>query len=288
MIGPGALGGAIIDLISRHNDFSLHSVWGREQASSYFVKETTYKLPADEPFPTKDEDLGNLVIMSVPDDQIADLAYKLSETGISWSNRSVIHLSGSHDNTVLDPLANKGVLTATLHPLQTFTRGDKADRFDGIWFSLHGNDSLFPLLNQLIEPFYARSKVLTSEQKSAMHLAAVFASNYLVSLMDVVEQITLSEGIPDGLTMLEPIVHQTIQNIFEKGPKHSLSGPVARGDRSTVLKHLKQLEDNPEYYKLYQQLGLIAFQIAEASGQAVPSDIMAIRDIFESESDSDE
>lgn len=289
MIGPGALGGAMIDLISQHDVFSLHSVWGRKQSDCYYVKKgTTDKVPADKLFPSQNDDLGTLIIISVPDGQIKSCANRLSDTQILWTKKQVIHLSGNLDSSILDPLKKMGAVTASLHPLQTFTRGDGADRFSGIWFSLHGDASFFSLLNQLIEPFGARSKVLTSQQKSAMHLAAVFASNYLVSLMDVVDDITKGNGIPDGLEMLEPIVHQTIQNIFEKGTKQSLSGPIARGDKSTVGKHLKQLEDNPARYKLYQQLGLIATQIADMSGSADSSDIKEIREIFEPDIDSDE
>jgi len=288
VIGPGALGSAMIDLVSRHSGFTLRSVWGRRSDHSHIIDKTGNKQRPDRKFPYQESDLGQFVIISVPDDQITRVTKRLSEADISWNSRQIIHLSGSIDSSVLKPLANSGALTGSLHPLQTFTRGDTADRFDGIWFSMQGDNQIFPMLKKLIEPFGGRARILSSSQKSAMHLAAVFASNYLVSLMDVVTKITDKNGIDDGFGMLEPIVQQTLQNIISKGSVQSLSGPVARGDLFTIEKHLKQLEENPEYYRLYCQLGKIAATIAKESGQLNETHSTAVRKVFESGLNFDE
>lgn len=286
VIGPGALGRAMIDLVSRHKTYSLHSVWGRSISDNYIVDTNSKKnSPAAKLKPSDDNDLGDLLILAVPDDMLSRVARQLSETAITWNQRSVIHLSGSLDSTVLKPLANQGAVTASMHPLQTFTRGSGADRFSGIWLSLQGDEELFPVLNHLVDPFGARTKVLSSEQKSAMHLAAVFASNYLVSLMDVVDQITDEEGISEGLEMLKPIIHQTLNNIFENGPRQSLSGPVARGDQTTIAAHLERLEKNLDHFNLYRQLGLIASQIAQTSGQLDEKTYRKVRAILDSQFD---
>lgn len=286
VIGPGALGQAIIDLVLRHSGFDLRSVWGRTESTNYFLETSGNKVQANLLFPSKDTDLGHLIIISVPDDQIKNVAQRLSETGVSWKKRYVIHLSGSLDSSILEPLANSGAQIGSLHPLQTFTKGDKAERFDKIWFTMQGDDAIISILDQLIAPCGGQRKILSSTQKSAMHLAAVFASNYLVALMDVVENITIDSDISDGLNMLEPIVHQTVKNINSKGSKKSLSGPVARGDTTTIKKHLEQLKKNPGHQKLYCQLGLQASEIAKESGQLKKPKFDIIRDIFESVSNN--
>lgn len=283
VIGPGALGSTMIDLIARNPDFTIHSVWGRSKSDSYSLdSETGKKVCPGHSKPSKDHDLGEVVIMAVPDDEIISVARQLSDAKIKWNHRSVIHLSGSLSSGVLKPLKDCGAQTASMHPLQTFTRGDTADRFSGIWLTLQGDAKLFPLLNQLVEPFGAQTKVLTKDQKKAMHLAAVFASNYLVSLMDVVDHITDRADITNGAEMLKPIVHQTIKNIFDKGTTRSLSGPVARGDQSTIAAHLKQLESSPVHINLYQQLGLIASQIAQSSGQLDEEASQMVRSLLKS------
>lgn len=262
VIGPGSLGTAIIDLIVAHSNFSLTSVWGRKSTDSYFFLPGGDKRSAKKAFPSDEPDLGELIIISVPDNKISKIAHRLTDVPISWNQRSVVHTSGSLDSSVLSPLADAGAKTASMHPLQTFTKGDSYERFKNIWVSLQGDESLFPVLRSLVEPFGAYTRVLDSEQKSAMHLSAVFASNYLVSLMKIVEEIANDSGIDDGLEMLEPIIRQTLENISERGPDHSLSGPVARGDTQTIQKHLNQLKSSPNKEQLYRRLGMIAADIA--------------------------
>ena len=262
VIGPGALGNAIIDLIEAHSQFYLKSVWGRHPSDSYLVQPDGGKKPCTKQFPSDELDLGRLVIICVPDNAIPDIAFRLSDTAVSWNCRSVVHTSGSLDCTVLNPLADEGAKTASMHPLQTFKRGDSRERFHQIWISLQGDESLFPMLKSLVEPFGAITRKLNAEQKSAMHLSAVFASNYLVALMKVVDEIAAENGVDDGLEMLEPIIRQTLDNITRMGPDRSLSGPVARGDTQTINKHLSQLKSHPNFQQLYRRLGLVASDIA--------------------------
>lgn len=282
VFGPGALGGAMIDLITKHPQFTLHSVWGRSAADSYYYSESEgKKRTAEKSFPDQYGDLGKFIILAIPDDQLSAVAGRLSEIDVNWKEFHVIHLSGSHDVAILTPLIDTGASVASIHPLQTFTRNDSASRFDGIWFTFQGDPSLFPRLNSLITPFGARSIPMSADQKSAMHLAAVFASNYVVSLMEVVQQITEKNEIDNGLELLRPIVHQTLENIFERGTVQSLSGPVARGDCSTIEKHLNQLEDNPEHTELYRSLGVIASQIAQKSGQLNAEKARQVKNLLE-------
>lgn len=262
VIGPGALGSAIINLIEAHSHFNVISVWGRHPSDSYVVLPDGEKKLSNKSFPTEESDLGELVIICVPDNKISTIARRLTDSALSWSNRSVIHTSGSLDCSVLQPLAASGAKTAAMHPLQTFTRGDSRERFKHIWISVQGDESLFPMLASLMEPFGATTRELDAEQKSAMHLSAVFASNYLVALMKVVDEIAKENGVNDGLEMLGPIIRQTMENITNRGPDHSLSGPVARGDTETIKKHLNQLKSYPNLEKLYRRLGMVASDIA--------------------------
>lgn len=267
VFGPGALGGAMIDLIRKHPKFTLYSVWGRKTADCYYSDSEGKKRTAGKSFPDQSGDLGKLIILSIPDDQLSIVAGRLSDIDMNWNKYSAIHLSGSHHAAILNPLHECGANIASIHPLQTFTRNNDSSRFDGIWFTFQGDDALFPLLNSLISSFGARSIPMSAEQKSGMHLAAVFASNYLVSLMEVVHQITEKNDIKNGLELLRPIVYQTLENIYKKGTVQSLSGPVARGDHSTLEKHFNQMKENQDHTKLYRQLGVVAAQVAQKSGQ---------------------
>ena len=280
VIGPGALGGAVIDFLRNKSLlFTLHSVWGRSAKDSYFYS-TESKAQPQKDFPDKDEDLGRLILITIPDEQISVVAEKLYDEKIDWSSRTVVHMSGSLSHLELNNLRKAGAQTCSLHPLQTFSKGDAADRFSGIWFTLQGEESCNLMMQNLVTETGAHLKKMTAEQKKSMHLAAVFASNYLVSLMNVVEQITHSNNIEDGLEMLNPIILQTVENIFTRGTEQSLSGPIARGDESTVKNHLQQMGHDTDLARLYKYLGKSALTIAQKNGRITAQEFDKISDIL--------
>lgn len=272
VIGPGALGGALIDLLLKHTEsFRLYSVWGRTQRDSY-LQTGTDRRTVDATFPKKKNDLGELILITVPDDQIAPIADRLSNLSLDWNRYAVVHFSGNHSSDLLASLSKNGAAVASMHPLQTFTKGDDANRFKNSWFTIEGSEVLFAKLEMLAKKAGAFSRRMNPDQKKAMHLAAVFASNYLVSLMSAVEKITLANNIDQGVEMVKPLIHQTLDNIFQKGVDDSLSGPIVRGDKSTLRAHLKLLDQEADLQLLYKQLGIQALQIADQSGRLSKKD----------------
>lgn len=280
VFGPGALGSALIDFTLNHTDeFRLHSVWGRSKSECYLYSGTE-KILAKKLFPQEENGLGELIFLTVPDDQIELIADRLSKLSLNWENRSVAHFSGSHSSDLLQPLSAKGSAVASMHPLQTFTNGDTSSRFKDIWFTLEGDEQIFPLLERFIKAAGAKSKKMNTDQKKAMHLAAVFASNYLVSLMSAVEKISSESGIENGIEMMQPLMRQSLDNILSKGVDNSLSGPILRGDKSTIKSHLNLMGSQPGLRELYKQLGIQALQIAEKSGRLDEKDSKSIRKIL--------
>lgn len=280
IIGPGALGGALVNLINTHPQFFiLHSVWGRKKKDCYF-RSGSDQIPADTTFPTGESDLGKLIFITVPDDNIHLIADQLSRLSLHWNRHSVVHFSGSHSSDLLGAISKKGSAVASLHPLQTFTNEDSATRFKDIWFTLEGNESLFPALELLVQKAGANSIRMDTDQKKAMHLAAVFASNYLVALMSAVEQVTETERIEQAVEMMKPLILQTLDNIFEKGTANSLSGPILRGDLSTLQSHLHLMKNQPDLQLLYKHLGIQALRLADQSKHLKQNDSDAIRAIL--------
>ena len=111
--------------------------------------------------------------------------------------------------------------------------------------------------------------VISSEQKPLYHAAACFASNYLVSLMNVVESIYKSIGIneKDAKKAYLPLVYGSLKNIEKSGSISSLTGPIARGDFGTIKKHISAINKNlPQYSSFYSSLGLITVKVAQQKG----------------------
>ena len=74
--------------------------------------------------------------------------------------------------------------------------------------------------------------------KTVYHAAAVFASNYLVTVLDAALRAYQAAGVPEAVAreLARPLALETIANVFRIGPEAALSGPIARGDLATVAR----------------------------------------------------
>ncbi len=279
IIGRGAVGSALVDFF-RQSEYPLRSVWGHRKEECFLMSDED-EIQAENSYPQRSSDLGGIIFIAVPDDKIEDVAVQLSEQEVDWNRHSVVHLSGAKSSDLLSSLQSQGAAIASMHPLQTFTKGDSDDRLKDIYISLEGDKELVGKLEEIVRDFGAHSFKLTPDQKRSMHIAAVFASNYLVSLMDIVHQITSDNGIENGLQILAPIIRQTFNNIEEKGTEHSLSGPVKRGDLNTIKQHLSDLDAAPVLTKnLYKKLGLQALSITQKTGQLTDEQVDELKDLM--------
>jgi predicted short-subunit dehydrogenase-like oxidoreductase (DUF2520 family) len=181
---------------------------------------------------------AELILLCVPDRAIAEVAGSI-EPG-PW----VAHVSGATPLAALDPHERR----FCVHPLQTIVRGRGPEQLDGAHAAVtaesdealaHGFD-LARLLG--LEPFE-----LADEDKPLYHAAAAFASGYLVTIYRTAASLFEEVGAPPA--GLVPLMTRTIENGFE------LTGPIARGDWTTVDSHLSALrERRPELEGLYLSL----------------------------------
>ena len=91
------------------------------------------------------------------------------------------------------------------------------------------------------------------EDRVAYHAAACVASNFLVTLEAAAERLGATAGVTRE--MLAPMVRATVENWAELGPQRALTGPVARGDETTVAAHRETVAERvPELLALFDAL----------------------------------
>jgi len=270
IIGTGAVGTALIDFF-QNQEMVIQSVWGSR--SGRIRTKTGDYLRIQSNLPENDDQTGALVFITTPDDLISTVANKLAVTNTEWKNRSVVHCSGNLTSEELSLLAKAGAGTASMHPIQTFKQGDSAERFRGITISLEGDMRTTDGLKKLVALMNANPIHLSKEQKRVMHIAAVFASNYMSALMYTAVEYLANEGMEEGIKILKPLILQTAQNIVKNGAVDSLTGPVARGDITSIRKHLNSLKTNDKMLSIYQILGKEAVEIAKVRGE-VSNDVI--------------
>ncbi|WP_308601511.1 DUF2520 domain-containing protein [Massilia sp. Dwa41.01b] len=99
------------------------------------------------------------------------------------------------------------------------------------------------LLRPAFEAIGARPVGIDAAAKTVYHAASVFASNYLVTVLDAALRAYAAAGIPEEVAreLARPLASETPANVLRLGPAAALSGPVARGDFATVARQHEAL-----------------------------------------------
>jgi predicted short-subunit dehydrogenase-like oxidoreductase (DUF2520 family) len=211
-----------------------------------------------------------LVLLCVPDAAVATVADALAACEHPWSRTVVAHTSGALTSAVLSPLAELGTATLGFHPMQTFAPETPPEAVRDIVVGVEGTETAVAVGTALAEAMGARPVVLSAEAKAQYHGAAALASNGLVALVAAVEEVLReanveADAIPD---IVEPLLDQTWANLKANAPEAVLTGPVARGDRSTIEAHLDALQEaTPHLLPLYSALTTEMVRIAVRGGQ---------------------
>ncbi len=180
----------------------------------------------------------DLVLLCVPDTAIADVA------GATPVGPWIAHVSGATPLRALDP----HVLRFGVHPLQTFTKARGPEQLDGAWAAVTAeSDAARERGHWLAEQLALRPFDMTEEKRVLYHAGAAMASNYLVTLFRSAARALETAGAPPEALL--PLMRRTIDNGFD------LTGPIARGDWTTVEAHLQALREfAPDLEPMYRAL----------------------------------
>lgn len=221
-----------------------------------------------------------LLFICTPDDVIASTARRLADVPYAWEGVIVAHTSGALTARSLAPLAELGAHTMSFHPVQTFARQAEAS-FEGVYIGLEGAPEAVEAGIDLANRLHAHPVVLSSKDKALYHASAVFASNFIVTLSSIAEAVLESMGLErtEARALLAPLIQASCHNILHSSPEEALTGPAARGDLSTIERHISALSHHlPEYATLYKELTGQALELAIRSGRLTRSDAARIKD----------
>jgi predicted short-subunit dehydrogenase-like oxidoreductase (DUF2520 family) len=209
---------------------------------------------------------GQWIILSVPDDAIQPVVRELADSEIDWHDRFVFHCSGLHTSECLNSLEKKGALVASIHPAQSFSRKKPNLRvFENIFFGLEGKQEAIDLAIGITRQLGGKYFILEAQYKPLYHTACSIASNFLVTLLDTASELLSKAGLADSMVsqVLMPLVQGTLQNVNKFDAGKALTGPVARGDKTSIVMHLEALHNFPELRALYTTLAYRSLQIAK-------------------------
>jgi predicted short-subunit dehydrogenase-like oxidoreductase (DUF2520 family) len=225
---------------------------------------------------------AELLLLTVPDAELADVVAGLAATGAVHRGTIVVHTSGANGVAILNPLTEQGCIPLAIHPAMTFTGSDEdIDRLPSACFGITALDEIgYAVAQSLVleiggEPFRVRE-----DARTLYHAALAHASNHGVTvLLDAVEALRsalwgqellgqeLVGDAPGGIVerVIAPLARASLENALQRG-QAALTGPVARGDAAAIAGHLRVLTElNPELAQAYRADSLRTAQRAHAS-----------------------
>lgn len=231
----------------------------------------------------------NLLILAVPDDALESVVLSLGEKAES-DDIVILHTSGALDSQVLDPLSEKGAECGSFHPLQTFAASKKLTsagaqkKFKGVTIGIEGSEVACRMATHMADSLLANPVVIQSSNKALYHAAAVMAGNHAITLMaaaaELWEQATGSKQ--SFSEALGPLILQSISNTVKTSPEAALTGPVARGDKGTLVLHLEAIREHLSHLlPLYGAVATETVHLAMRSGRLSADQAVALLDAID-------
>ena len=220
---------------------------------------------------------ADVLLLTVPDRLIGAVAEQLvhecaESAGTEAADRKqslmgkiFLHCSGSMGLEALAPLQREGAHVGSLHPLQSFAGG--ATQLAGVYMAVDGDEAACEAATAIATALGGNPFRVPAAERAAYHAAACICSNYAVAV-EALAQRLMSRWLGDEAAAwqaLLPLFKGTAANLERTAsPRTALTGPIARGDVTTVAKHLAVLP--PELLEAYCSLGLATTKLALANG----------------------
>jgi len=222
---------------------------------------------------------ADIILLTTPDGALAEVARELAVMGSEeCRGRTVLHTSGALDRSVLDPLAQRGASTGSLHPMQTFS-GRGLPELENVIFAVEGDAIARRVGTEIARALGGVVVALDSRAKPAYHAAGALVASQALALVEAATQILMKVGFTRRRAeqALLPLMRQMLDNFERLGPQEAWTGPIARGDYATVEKHVRALEEYPrEVGESYAALARLAGRVLSTKPEATLSGLEGV------------
>ncbi len=219
---------------------------------------------------------SRVVLVTVPDAAIECVAKDLAQLGgEEWRGKVVLHTSGAMEPSVLKPLADLGAATGSMHPMQTFSHQNTPDLGSCI-FGVDGAPAAVRVARKMIQQMGGVAVRLSGANKAAYHAAGSFACVYVLTIIEAATRLLMTQGFTrrQAMRALLPLTRQTLDNFERVGPYAAWTGPLSRGDFSTLQKHVEALSlEHPEYLQAYEVLSRLAVKLLDPKPGPLPEQL---------------
>jgi predicted short-subunit dehydrogenase-like oxidoreductase (DUF2520 family) len=222
---------------------TITEVFGRDIEKTDAITRRLYTAEGKQDLDFSESD-AEIFILAVSDMAISDLADQV----ILPEDSILVHTSGSVPLEVLG--YSSASFTGIFYPLQTFSK-DRTIDFSEVPFLLESEDeTTLQKLKKLAKSISPLQYLVRSKDRLALHVAAVFASNFSNHMLRISEEIMARQGL--DFEMMKPLIIETISKSLELGARKAQTGPAIRSDLSTLDLHHRFLNYNEQVAEIYR------------------------------------
>ena len=187
---------------------------------------------------------SRVFVIAVADDAIADIADEI----VLPDDSILLHTSGSQPLDVLRRATTSRI--GVFYPLQTFTKNRKVDLGEIPIFIESDDLATEKVLLEMAKAISKKVNKITSAERKALHVAAVFASNFTNHMLTIAGDIMKERKL--DFEVLKPLIAETINKALTMGPDAAQTGPAKRGDLEILDRHLEFLQNDEDVAEIYR------------------------------------
>lgn len=283
VVGAGRVG-AVLAAALRDAGHEIVAVAGESDASRGRARALLPGVALDKPSVVARG--CDLLLLTVPDDMLGNVATVLADSGALSTGQYVVHTSGRHGLEVLDPAARIGARTLALHPAMTFT-GTAVDlpRLAGCTFGVTAGPGERDVAEGLVADLGGRLMWVAEEHRTLYHAALAHGANHLVTLvseaMGLLAAAAGDNADLDPAATLRPLLTAALDNALVAGDA-ALTGPIVRGDVNTVRAHVRDIAANaPHTLPSYVVMARATLDRVVTDGRVLPIRAARIRQVLD-------
>jgi predicted short-subunit dehydrogenase-like oxidoreductase (DUF2520 family) len=240
-IGAGNLAWHLAPALD-NTDFPVREIFSLNKRNASALAEKLYKADVKTSLDFSDSP-SRVFIIAVSDDAIKEVVDDL----ILPQHAILVHTSGSQPLSMLGFASTLNI--GVLYPLQTFSKARKVDFKEIPFFIESENDVTTKVLTSIAKSLSKKVIKISSEKRKALHVAAVFASNFTNHMLTIAEEILDAHDM--DLEVMKPLIAETINKSLSIGPSRSQTGPAKRGDLEILDRHVEFLGSDEKLKEIY-------------------------------------
>jgi len=193
---------------------------------------------------------ADLYVIAISDNSIPQFCTELANMQpVIAQEKLVVHTSGSTGMSVFQAgFKNHGIL----YPFMTFSKQCLV-AFDKIPVCVEANTPVnLNLIEQVAGKLSQSVHHLNSQQRQYLHLAAVFACNFVNKMYTTAYQILDQQNL--SFDLIKPLMERTLANALNNRPDTVQTGPARRNDTRIIEQHLHLLENNLVQSDIYRTI----------------------------------